>query len=457
MNPTALLKDKVVLASIGAVVVIAIGSAVYYTTASKAPVFPQELAQVQTAMTTTGTVEPVQNPNLAFQSGGKVVRIAVKAGDKVGQGQLLASLDIASLAAQRAQAAANLKAQEAKLDGMQSGPRDVDVSTKQTAVSQAELTLDNAYQSAINSINDAYGKSSAGVHTYTDTLFSNPNTTNPTIVFLTVDSSLSNDLMNMRLAVNDAFQKWQQRTATLSSASSNTDIESALADSLTYLATLRIYSNATVATLGQAISTTNFTQSTISANLASATTFQSSISTLIASLQSAQQQLAADKLAVQSAKDSLNQVLAGATKQDIEVQQALVEAAAANVDAINAQIRNSTIVAPFSGTVASVQVKVGDIVSPNTVGISLNPGSALQITSYVSEADMSRLSVGQVADITLDAYGADRHFPATIVSIDHAPTMQNKVPAYKVVLQFGSNDAAIASGMTANITFAQSQ
>lgn len=457
MNPTALLKDKIVLASIGAVVVIAIGSAVYYTTASKAPVLPQELAQVQTAMTTTGTVEPAQNPDLAFQSGGKVVRIAVKVGDKVGQGQLLASLDIASLVAQRAQAAANLKAQQAKLDGIQSGPRDVDVSTKQTAVSQAELTLDNSYQSTINSINDAYGKSSVGVHTYTDTLFSNPNTTNPTIVFLTVDSSLSNDLMNMRLAVNDAFQKWQQRIGTLSSASSNTDIESALADSLTNLATLRIYSNSTVAALGQVIPTTNFPQSTINTALAAATTFQSSISTLIVSLQSAQQQLAANKLAVQSAKNALDQLKAGATKQDIEAQQALVEAAAANVDALNAQILNAEIIASFSGTVASVQVKVGDIVSPNTVGISLNPGSALQVTSYVSETDMSRLSVGQAADVTLDAYGADRHFPAAVVSVDHAPTMQNKVPAYKVVLQFKSNDIAIASGMTANITFAQAQ
>ncbi len=455
MNIKSLLTDKIVLASIGAVVVIAIGSGIYYAAESKAPVVPQELTDAKSAVTASGSVEPAQNPNLAFQSGGKVARIAVKVGDSVGKGQLLASLDVASLAAQRAQAAANLKAQQAKLNGMQSGPRDVDVSTKQTAVSQAQLTLDNAYQTAINSINDAYGKSNVAVHSGTDLLFSNPNTSNPTLVFITNGSSLAYALEFSRLIINEIFTKWQQEIGTLSSASSNTDVEHALTNSLAYLAQLRTYSNSTTAALNSAIPATNFTQTTISAHLVAAATLQSTISGLITTLQSAQQSLAADKLAVQSAKDSLAQVKAGATKQDIDAQSALVDAAAASVDALNAQITNAQVIAPFSGTVASVQVKVNDIVGPNTLAVSLNPSSALQITSYVSEADVARISVGENADVTLDAYGTDRHFPATVVTVDHAPTMQKGVPAYKVVLQFASSDEAISSGMTANITFQQ--
>jgi len=73
----------------------------------------------------------------------------------------------------------------------------------------------------------------------------------------------------------------------------------------------------------------------------------------------------------------------------------------------------------------------------------------------VSEGDIANIHVGSAADVTLDAYGSDRHFTADVASVDTSPTMQNGIPAYKVVLQFAQNDPSISSGMTANITFAQ--
>jgi multidrug resistance efflux pump len=455
MNKKALLKDPVVLASIGAVVVIAIGSAFYYAVASKAPAVQEESVATDTTLTASGLVEPAQNPDLAFQSGGRVARINVSVGDKIGQGQLLASLDTSSLSAQRAQAEANLKAQQAKLDGMQAGPRDVDVSAKQTTVSQAKLTLANQYQTVANAINDAYGKADGAIHTDTDTLFSNPNSTGPTLLFTSSNSTDGTTLISSRIGAGNTLSAWNTETAALSAQSSNTDIETALASSLTHLLSLRDYSNAAIRALGNGISTSNFSQTQISAALTASSALHDSLSGSISSLQSMQQLLAADKLALQSAQNALDQLLAGSSAQDIEAQQAQVEAAQASVQNMNAQIANSQVVAPFSGTIASVHVKLGDIVPPNTIAISLNPSSALQITSYVSEAQISQISAGKFADVTLDAYGADKHFAATIVSVDHAPTMQGNVPAYKVTLQFDQNDPSISSGMTANITFAQ--
>ena len=453
MNKKALLKDPLVLAAIGAVVVIAIGSITYYVVESKTPAPLQTATPANAELTASGTVEPAQNPDLAFQSGGRVARISVAVGDTVGRGQLLASLDTASLSAQRAQASANLKAQQAKLDEMQAGPRDVDVSTKQTAVAQANLTLTNLYQTVSNSINDAYGKSSGAIHTDTDTLFSNPNSTSPTLLFSTSDSTYGTSLTNNRVDVSATLDTWQKEINLLSPQSSNDDIEAALDTSLTHLISLRDYSNAAIQALGNAVPSSNFTQTNISAALTSTSALHDSLSGLITSLQGYQQQLAQGKLGVQSAKDSLDQVLAGSTAQDIEAQQAQVEAAQASIENIDSQIASSQVIAPFSGTVASVHVKLGTIVPPNTVAISLNPSSALQITVYVSETDVSSITNGQVADVTLDAYGSNRHFSATVATIDHAPTMQNNVPAYKVTMQFNQNDLAISSGMTANITF----
>ena len=138
----------IVFASIGVAALIAAGSGMYYMAASRVPTVTALPAATTTAaaVTANGTVEPAQNPDLAFESGGRVAQISVAVGDKVAQGEVLASLDTAALAAQRAQAAANLKSQQAKLDEMNAGPRQVDLSVKQTAVSQAQLALTNAYQ-----------------------------------------------------------------------------------------------------------------------------------------------------------------------------------------------------------------------------------------------------------------------------------------------------------------------
>src|SRR5258708_3898090 len=115
-----LFMHPLVLASAAAVVLIAVGSGAYYAIATREPAAStaETSASTTQAITATGTVEPVQNPDLAFDSGGRVVSIRVKVGQSVGQGELLASLDISVLAAQRAQAQATVDAQQAKLAGL---------------------------------------------------------------------------------------------------------------------------------------------------------------------------------------------------------------------------------------------------------------------------------------------------------------------------------------------------
>ena len=123
---------------------------------------------------------------------------------------------------------------------------------------------------------------------------------------------------------------------------------------------------------------------------------------------------------------------------------------------IDAQIQNSIVVAPFAGTVASVQVKTGDTVAPNTVAISLNPESALQVVAYFTAIDIAKIKVGASADVTLDAYRNARHFVAQVVSVDTAPSPTRDAAGaplgYKATFQFPNADPAITSGMSANIT-----
>jgi macrolide-specific efflux system membrane fusion protein len=54
--------------------------------------------------------------------------------------------------------------------------------------------------------------------------------------------------------------------------------------------------------------------------------------------------------------------------------------------------------------------------------------------------------------VTLDAYGDGINFPATIISINSAPSIINGVSAYGAKLKFKNYDDRVKTGMTANIT-----
>jgi multidrug efflux pump subunit AcrA (membrane-fusion protein) len=339
---------------------------------------------------------------------------------------------------------------------MQAGPLQVDVDAKETVVAQASTTLTNFYASIPATVAEAYDESFSGVSGDTDTLFSQPDSASPTLLFSTINSQLAVNAVNDRTQVNGELGTLGTQANALSETSSTGDIDAALASSLLYLQVLRTYSDDLLSALGDATPSGTFPASSVAAAQTSVATLRNTVNGLIVTLQGEQQQISTDELAVQSAQDALNQTLAGSTPQDIEAQQAQVAAAQANVENYDAQIANGTVVAPFAGTVASVEVQVGDIVAPNTVAIALNPNSALQVVAYFSEIDVTQIKTGAQASVTLDAYGDSRVFPAQVVSVDSSPSQDPSQPTgvlgYKVTLQFTAANPAITSGMTANVT-----
>jgi HlyD family secretion protein len=431
-----------------------LGSGVYYVKATHAPDVQAlgEIKDVRATVTGTGVVAPAQNPDLAFVSGGRVTHVYVEVGDTVGKGQTLATLDVSTLAASREQAAANAAAAEAKLADMKAGARDVDVEAKKTLVAQSETNLQNTYTTATTHMQQAYGKSFSGVSQYTDALFNQPNTVNPTVVFTSSNGQAASELSATRVDIQNMFPVWQSEVNQLSIASTSADVEDALTKAVSHLQTVRQYNDKVSVALSTVIPSATFNQAASTAAQVSAATYRDVIYAAIAQLQADQQQIANQKIAIQAAKDSLNQVTAGATKEQIAAQEAAVRAAYASVQSFDSQIRNNTIVAPFSGVVASVRIKIGDIAGSNTPAIALNARGAQQVIASFSEIDITKVHVGDAAQVTLDAYGNDRIFPATIVSVDAAPSTVGGATGYRATVQFDKNDTAIATGMTANIT-----
>ena len=406
------------------------------------------------------SVEPAQNPDLAFQAGGRVATVNVSVGQNVSAGEVLAELDTASLGAALAQAQASEAAQKAKLDEMQAGALQTDIDAKQTAVAQAKQSLANLYASVPAAIENAYQTTYAGAHTDTDQLFSNPNSQNPTLLFQTTDSQSSADVLSALTTLKGALTAWQLQAASLSSigaTSTDADLDGALDYSLKQLRVAQTFDGYLLEALGASIPSNTFTASQLGVAQVSAGAFSGTVNGFITSLQMLEQQIASAKIAVQSATDSLNQTLAGSTPQAIEAQQAAVAGAQAGVESAQAALADAMVVAPFSGTVSSVGVKSGQVVAPNTIAVSITPHSALQVEIYVSEVDAALLKSGQTAEVTLDAYGTGRLFPAEVVSVDRSPSIHGSTSGYKVTLQFAADDPSIALGMGANATVVAAQ
>jgi HlyD family secretion protein len=103
------------------------------------------------------------------------------------------------------------------------------------------------------------------------------------------------------------------------------------------------------------------------------------------------------------------------------------------------------------GVVTRVDPDIGEFVSPGTVTFSVISDGDFKVEAYVPEADIAKVTIGDFASTTLDAYGQYIDFPTVVTAVDPAETVLEGVPTYRIVLQFLDKDIRIKSGMTANL------
>ena len=449
------LKHRFAFMALGAIVLIAVVSGLYYLTSTQAPSAIGTLpAAVSTSATITasGDIEPTVNPNLSFAASGRIASVSVAAGEHVYAGEQLASLDVAALVAQKDGALANVAASEATLAELSNPPRATDVAVKQAAVDTATAARAATYAGVPSALSDAYGKSVNAVHTESDTVFSNPNGASPSLNFSVSNTDAANAAVTARVTAGAELAVWNTELAAVPAVPSTADMDTALAAAIAHLGVIRNFEDALITALNSATPSSSFSSASISVAQTSATTARTTVNGLITSLTAEEQSLVSETLAIRSAEAALNQLMAGASPDAVAAGQAAVDAAKASVAGIEAQIANNVITAPFAGTVGSVSIKAGQLATSNTPAVTLLPDSPLQAVVYVTEVDVGRVAVGNAASVTVDAYGAGRVFPAHVAEVDAAPSQAGSVSAYKVKLSFDQPDPSIKSGMTANVT-----
>jgi HlyD family secretion protein len=153
---------------------------------------------------------------------------------------------------------------------------------------------------------------------------------------------------------------------------------------------------------------------------------------------------------VESAKAQLDALRAGATTEQLAAAEASVAQAEAAVEVARATLSQATLVAPFAGTVAALQVSPGQVVVPGQVVLTLADLTQLQAeTTDLSERDVSEVQVGQEATVYVEALNED--IPGRVVRISPLASTVGGDVVYTVVIALEEPPDGLLLGMSVEV------
>jgi HlyD family secretion protein len=169
----------------------------------------------------------------------------------------------------------------------------------------------------------------------------------------------------------------------------------------------------------------------------------------------AEDSLEAAKSRVALADASLSQSRADAQRAGAGRGQAL-----ADVRVAEAQLQNTVIRAPFSGTVVRKMAEVGESVAPIPPGVNISTASGaivaladlatLEMEADVSEANVAKLEEGQPAEVGVEAF-PDRRYRAVLRQI--IPTADRTKATVLTKVTLVDKDEDLKPEMSAKVTF----
>ncbi len=402
---------------------VIIGIAWYIISGGKSAVPPTfvlaERGNIKEIVSVTGNVKPLSDVSLAFERGGRMANINVAVGDKVYTGQTLASVSNADLVANLDQAKANLKKVQAGLGDN---------------AEQTSLSFFQAENSLVNSIKDSYTKADDALRNKIYSLFTDAVKYNARLSF-TTDTSLQEDIEDGKDNMVDSLDSWY-RTLNKTNISTNLEINYNVAK--TNLTSLKsLLDKCAEAVNG--LSAGDVTQTQIDTWKTGISTARTNINTAIDTLVASYNNYTSAGLSLKISKNSTLSEEAG------------IDQAKAGVASAEAELAKTIITAPISGVITSVDAKAGEMVQTAKNIISVISYGDYEVESFVPEADIAKVNLGDLASTTLDAYRNTVNFDTKVIKIDPAATVIDGVPTYKVTSKFINQDSRIKSGMTANL------
>ena len=432
-----LIKHPVLITSIVAVAALAVGIYAYdlVTSGPRYDYSAPKVEDVTENVAVTGQAKAADVVDLAFERAGKVSRTYVSVGDNVTTGQAIVALNAQDALNDLASAKASLALAQAQAD------------IQGTESNNAAVLLSEAEISLLDKIQSAYITSDDAVRTEASQLFTDPTNILPQFNIASQNYQLTVQIQNERSNLGNTLVNWNFEISQASATTTNNwNILSGHARQ-NVLAVKQFLDDCATA-LDNAVVDPSVSQNTMSGWKLVINTSRQNIAGVLVSLSAADSQLTS----AESAHIVAQQQVQSGTNTTESTSQAQVDQAQVAVDRAESALAKTVLRAPFDGVVTRIDAKVGETVSVGVPMVGMISNANYQIEGYVSETDAAKIYLGQSANVTLDAYGNSVIFPAKVVLVDPAETVQNGVSSYKVTFEFINNDARIKSGMTANVS-----
>ncbi len=499
------------------IIVLLVGGGSYLIFKPKpGPVYTTEKVKrgtIEQTVSVTGSVKGASEINLNFESMGTIAKINVVKGEQVTRGQILAELSAQAQQNAVAEALANLQASEAQLNKLIAGASSVEIKISAESLKNAEIN----YQNRLNDLNNLKIKLAADEKQYENSLqtsqVSLTNARDAALASMTnelfdgeiavnrikeildrddakytlgaknIYTKTTAEISRNQAANNIAAAKQKLNTAKISLA--DNDIATALQESISGLLDVSEALSDIYEVLINTPASTDYTQTEIDTDKANIRTDQATISASISGVQTARSNWESAQAAVATAQNNLNsflaskdsqvataegavnsakgawdlakaqheQLLSPARSEDIDLQRARVAQSRAALQRAQVALDQMLIKAPVDGTITRVNYEVGEKVDLTKPVFSLLGNSGLEIEVDIPESDIAKIALGQMAHITLDAFG-EQEFIGHVTMIDPAETRISDVVYYKVKVTFDEAKEEIKPGMTANIDIA---
>ena len=382
-------------------------------------------------VTAAGNIELVDTRQVVARVNGYVNEVPVEVGDVVDAGDLLVALERTDLSRAVDQARINLTSAELQLESLLADASAAELAAAAADLKSAEENLAEVQNGASEGELAAARSNAASAWARYDDL-RNGASENERI-------QLAAAMENAHVAMQEAQTEYD-KVAWREDVGMTRQAAQLQQSTISYESALAAYEDA-VAPASQA---------DLQAALSQAQTAQQQLDDLLAGPTAVN--IAAAEAQVAAAQSRLDTLLRGADETDIELARLSIEQAQLTLLEARLDLVKAELVAPASGTVLRVNVDEGDRISAGAVAITMADLSQLQLTIDVAEIDIPKVGIGQLADVTIDAF-PNRVFAGMISNIEPSSSALDGVIDYPVTVRL-IDDALtnVRPGMTAVAT-----
>ncbi|MEZ4200116.1 MAG: HlyD family efflux transporter periplasmic adaptor subunit [Candidatus Paceibacterota bacterium] len=368
-----------------------------------------------------GSVRAVSEAEIETERAGRVTSVPVELGAYVTAGSVIATLE------NSAEQAAVLQAQGAYEAALAAASQsDVSVSSAENAVNVAENNLIASYNTLYTTSNDV-------LRTTIDDFFSNPNGSLPGLY---INGRGQTSFVNgERVAFQDIMSNWQARsTALQTTAEFDTSVTEA-----------GVWSVRLMNLIDTFITLVNDQEHDQTVGGVAVESYNAILIADRAAIDGALTALKSNLANYKTAEENLEKARISGTEGNVSAANAQVKQALGSLRAAQANLSKTIMRTPIAGTINSLSVNVSDYLGVFSPVAKVANNNALEISVFLGESDLDRVTVGSEVLIEGEYTGTVTHIGAGIDS-----TTQ------KTEVKIATEAQTLTNGDTVTVTLTES-